>query len=122
VIIQNHQRQTLFPRLRHAFEIHLPELVGRLSFESAHRGPVTIPLADQTVSQQNPMHRDARYPDLLPLQQPHQFGCPPIRVALPACDHALFNLYGRLSRAMLRTPAALYHIPQLPTLPKPLQP
>ena len=104
-----------------ALEVHLPELVGRLTLEPSHGLPSTLPVQHQIVPQQHPMHGDHRQLDPVALQQHRQLACTPVR-SLPAqlYDPRLDRLR-RAAWTQPRTPAQLPHSSHS-LFPEPLQP
>src|SRR4051812_24098972 len=83
-----------------AFEIHLPQFVGRGAFKALEGGMLGRLLwSDQVVAMQNAgdgaWRRDLR--TTLVLEHSPQFASAPARPLLTQCDHALFDCAWRLS-------------------------
>jgi hypothetical protein len=54
------------------FEVHLPELVGGITFEALPSEQTTIDGTHQPLPQQDAVHRDHRHEDAFAAQQPRK--------------------------------------------------
>jgi hypothetical protein len=77
------QRPHALGRTQRAFEVHLPEFVGRVALKPLRRQTRMLRLVDQAMPQQNAVDRAPRQLHA-PLPQQHlQFARSPIRIPLP---------------------------------------
>ena len=121
MIVEHRQRPDRCVAVLLSLEVHLPQLVGPLSCEALRRLLAPLLVQHQTMAHQHTMHRDHRQPDAVTLQQNRQLARAPVR-PLPTQRHdPLFDRGLSLTRAHMRSAAALLH-PGHTLFSKPPQP
>jgi hypothetical protein len=86
VVIEHRQRADGRISVLLSLEVHLPELVGGFTLEPCCGLPATLPVQNQTMTQQDAMHGDDRQHGTFTLQQHSQLAGAPVR-SLPAKLH-----------------------------------
>jgi hypothetical protein len=123
-VVEHRQRaDRLVPSLG-ALEVHLPELVGLLALESAHRSLVAILHPHQPVPQQHAMHRHRRHMQTFTPEQHRQFARSPVGPFATQRHDPLLDRLGRARRTRTRSAApfadsshAFRTIPPQPQIP-----